>query len=1095
MLTVLTGRSRRLWPRVVEEIGEALSAGAERLLLLTPDQYTLQAELELTERLRLPGLLYLEVLSPSRLTTRVFSLAGSPERVRIDARGKAMVLSDVLRKSKGQLAFYARAAGRRGFTDRLAAAIGDLKRAGMTPEQVLELSDSLPEGDALRMKLSDIALLYGLYEERLSGAFLDGEDVQDALLQRLPASGMLSGARVWVYGFDLISPQFARQIAVMAREADSVRLALTLEEASARDGLIFQPARDTLSRLARVMDADGQPWAREHVRAPLHTAPEIETLERELFAMPQEPYLEEPKAITLWAAANPYDEAMRTAAAMRIFARGGIGFDEMAVVVGDLSAYTGAIESAFGRSDIPFHLSRQRPALWHPLLRAWLAAIRCATKGWRAEDAMDWLKGGFSGLSREEAEILETYAIEHGLKGVKWRHTIEDIALEALRDRFTAPVLKLQKGLRDAESATQSLSAAYEILQDTGAYAALIDWERQLSERGFSVEAADCAQAWRLALETLDQLHALLSCDRIPMASIAEIIESGLMAAELGAAPQRAGAVQVGQLGHFKLGGACRVLFLLGLQDGVLGADEPSLLTDAEARRAGEKAEDGATFGLRGDALAMLAQINLLDTLAAPTERLLISHSLAGVDGSALRPAAALKLIARVFPKMTESGGLSRGEQRWHAPGAALDALGAALRDAIDHGAMPDGDAQKAAAWLLHDASTAPAAERVLRALETEQSAQQTIGKKAAKKLYTRGMTSISRLESFAMCPFWHFVSYGLRPEKRREFAPRNDEIGTFYHRAMEGFTNIAAETPAWPDIPRETCDALMETVLTPLREAWAAGPLSENAMLRAAGEGFCRVARRAAWAYTDQMRRGRFRTRVIEARFGLGEALPAIPLTLPDGEQRFLEGRIDRIDFYEEHGERWLRVVDYKSGDTVLDPAKLYGGLQLQLMLYLSAALSGFVGVKAAGAFYSRFDDPLILTDSRDIDQIEQAIAKELSLSGICVSDLRAVRALEDGEALINKDGTLSKKAAAATDGELAALMRHAHALAAELSGRIMEGEIAKRPAQKDKWKACDWCDCRAACGFDGRAKGNLTRKLEKMTREELFSRVAGGK
>ena len=114
MLTVLTGRGRTLWPCVLEEIGAAMAEGCRNILLLTPEQYTLQAELELVERLRLPGLLGLEVLSPSRLSQRVFALAGSPQRVRVDARGKAMMLTDVLRLSRRELGYYGGAdAGRR----------------------------------------------------------------------------------------------------------------------------------------------------------------------------------------------------------------------------------------------------------------------------------------------------------------------------------------------------------------------------------------------------------------------------------------------------------------------------------------------------------------------------------------------------------------------------------------------------------------------------------------------------------------------------------------------------------------------------------------------------------------------------------------------------------------------------------------------------------------------------------------------------------------------------------------------------------------------------------------------------------------------
>ena len=93
MLTVLCGRSRSLWPRIECEIAEALRAGAEKILLLTPAQYTLQAELDLVDGLNLPGLIRVQVLSrrawrglfscaPERRKGRAWTAAAAPWRWR-----------------------------------------------------------------------------------------------------------------------------------------------------------------------------------------------------------------------------------------------------------------------------------------------------------------------------------------------------------------------------------------------------------------------------------------------------------------------------------------------------------------------------------------------------------------------------------------------------------------------------------------------------------------------------------------------------------------------------------------------------------------------------------------------------------------------------------------------------------------------------------------------------------------------------------------------------------------------------------------------------------------------------------------------------
>ncbi len=1089
MLTVLTGRSRRLWPRVLEEVGQAHGSGAKRLLVITPDQYTLQAELDLINQLHLPGLLNIIVLSPSRLLTQIFALAGSPQRVRVDGRGKAMVLLDVLQGARKELMFYGGAVGRRGFTNRLGTSIGDFKRAGITPDAVEAFAQSLEAEDSLRQKLTDLALIYRRYEERLAGAFLDGEGVQDAMLARMPDSGFFDGAMVWIYGFDLISPQFLRQIALMVRLCDSVRLALTLENASQRDGLAFAPARETLARLARFFDSESLPWQRVHVVAPLKTVPEIQHLEQELFAIPSKPFPEEPHCVSLWAAANPYDEAMRTASAIRTFARAGVPFGDIVVVLGDLESYAEAISAAFGRSGVPYHLSRKRPALSHPLLRSWLAALRCVTKGWRTEDAMDWLKGGFAGLSREGVERLENYAVENGLRGAKWHKAVSDLEIEGFRAAFVAPLENLQKRLRNAADATESLAAAFGLLEDVNAYGSLDEWQKTLQARGLLMEAADCAQAWRIMLETLDQLHALLNGRRLPMGDLARVIEAGLGEAELGAIPATPGTVQLGKLGHLKIGEGCRILFLLGLQDGVLRASEDSLLTDEEVERAQTGASMDAAFGLRGDALQQLIQINLLDTMAAASERLFVSHSFAGMNGEAQRPATVIKLLRRSFPLLVERGGLVGKTASWHSAGTALDALGPALWAAAAQGELP-ADVAEVSAWLLNAPDTRLQAERVLRAFESRQIVE-PLPKRTADALFSRSSASISRLETFASCPYRHFIEHGLKPIPRRPFVIARDETGSFYHRAMEGFAGLSKLEAHWPSLTRADSDALMDKVLEPLKAEWENQPLGDGPMERATGEAFCRIARRAAWNYTSQSQRGKFRLKMLEARFGPGEQIPPIALFLPDGRRIWLGGRIDRIDFYEEGEDCWLRVVDYKSGAITLEPSRIQAGLQLQLLLYLSAALTAFPGIQAAGAFYSRFDDPLIDMDSRDVSAIEKKIASELNLKGVFISELRVIDALEHGNELLNNDKTISKRAGAISAEDLSALMRYARALAEGIAGEIAQGIITPQPAQLDSWVACSWCDYKEICGFDPTLPGYRTRTLRKISKEELTATV----
>ena len=53
------------------------------------------------------------------------------------------------------------------------------------------------------------------------------------------------------------------------------------------------------------------------------------------------------------------------------------------------------------------------------------------------------------------------------------------------------------------------------------------------------------------------------------------------------------------------------------------------------------------------------------------------------------------------------------------------------------------------------------------------------------------------------------------------------------------------------------------------------------------------------------------------------------------------MEGRIDRVDILKEKDERYVKIIDYKSGSNDFSLSDVYYGFQIQLLVYLDAVLS----------------------------------------------------------------------------------------------------------------------------------------------------------
>ena len=173
-LWYITGRSGTgKTSKVYSQIKEALNRGEEGLILMVPEQFTLQAERDLIGHLGLAGLLNIEVLSLSRLSHKVFNEAGGLTRTHINEQGRHMVLRKILDDIKDQLTIYQTVSNQKGFIEKISDLLSDLKKHDIRPDQLLEVAEAKEDAGLLPMKLKDIARIYSGYNDCLEGRYLD----------------------------------------------------------------------------------------------------------------------------------------------------------------------------------------------------------------------------------------------------------------------------------------------------------------------------------------------------------------------------------------------------------------------------------------------------------------------------------------------------------------------------------------------------------------------------------------------------------------------------------------------------------------------------------------------------------------------------------------------------------------------------------------------------------------------------------------------------------------------------------------------------------------------------------------------------------
>ncbi|NLB39013.1 MAG: hypothetical protein GX810_07185, partial [Clostridiales bacterium] len=592
-VTILAGRTRRLWQPLLQQLRIADQLGG-RCLLIVPEHYTLQAERALISDLGANGLLSIEVLSPSRLVQRVRDRAGAGPRLPIDDLGRSMTVMRALEKSRTDLWFYYSAASFPGFSPKLARVISAMKEAGIGPDTLQDGIAEWPEG-ALQSKLHDTAQVYSAYQELLAGQFADPDDQMQDVRKRLADSQLFQGHHVFVYGFDMFTTRLCDLIASLAPQAAHTLVTIVSDRAQAPDGEAFAPVRESTQRLMDTLQLRGIDhrfvWADEEA---INAPPDVQHLERNALNPMRPVFRQGVHGVRLYAAPSPYGEVRNAAENIAAALRRGTPPSRIMVLCGNFTRYAGLIASSFRDYGIPLYIAEKHPLTGHGMIRATLSALRCISDGWRREDVLAYLKSGFSSLSEQDVWTLETYANAYGIGGNRWRKPFDRgpeearQAAELLRLALVTPLMTLHQALLKAVSATESIQAVLDFLYETQADARILQLEQKLLNDGLPEQAIRTRQVWGRLCAMFEQMYALLEGARIPIGRFADWLEAGLAAKEISALPASAECVQCGEIGRL-IPDEPHVLVLMGLNDGILSGVQEELLTDREVTDAEQR--------------------------------------------------------------------------------------------------------------------------------------------------------------------------------------------------------------------------------------------------------------------------------------------------------------------------------------------------------------------------------------------------------------------------------------------------------------------------------------------------------------------------
>ena len=495
--------------------------------------------------------------------------------------------------------------------------------------------------------------------------------------------------------------------------------------------------------------------------------------------------------------------------------------------------------------------------------------------------------------------------------------------------------------------------------------------------------------------------------------------------------------------------------------------------------------------------------------MTKPSQRLYLTYSKVNNGGKSIRPAYLVEVVRRLYPRMAvEHPQLRSPLEQIVTRQEGVGYLAAGLREYAE-GIMPKERLQDFfTIYQVYGEGEMQEVRRFLTETAFKRYRDENLPAMVARALYGVQLeNSVTRLETFAACAYRHFLQYGLSLRERREFSFESVDMGNLYHETLELFAEKLAENHyTWFDFTEEFARRTVMEILEAQAASYGNTVLYASARNEYAVTRMGRILTRTVLTLQRQLRRGSFVPESFELSFQYADNLDSIHVALSKGEKMRLQGRIDRIDIASDQDSVYVKVIDYKSGNKKFDLAALYYGLQLQLVVYMNAAMEveakrhpGKEAVPAALLYY-HIDDPSVETPVElSPEEIDEQIAKKLRMHGVVNSEPYVVGLLDgqmgDRSDVIpverKKDGSFSARSSVLSSQELKTVSDYVSRKIAEIGREILDGRISLNPYEKGNEEACSYCAYKKVCGFEPAMPGCSKNRLEELDKEEVLRRM----
>lgn len=887
----------------------------KKIYMITPEQFSFTAEEKLMKTVKKRAVLAAEVITLSRMAYRVLEEIGGSSKTHLSKQGKSMLIYSILSQNKKELKFLGKSDEN---IDLAMNAITEFKKHAITPEDLKQELEQV-EDPLLKIKLSDMLVVYEKFQEQIEGKYIEETDLLDILVSKIEETDLVKDAILYFDEFAGFTKQEYQVIEKFVKLAKQVNITICSDDLNTNsnpDTDIFYSNKVTIAKIWSMVNENDFV-----LEEPVHLKDQYRFKNEELKHLSENmnqplstKYEKKVENLSLFLAQNPYEEIEEIAKKITQLVRNEkMRYKEIAIITKEIDGYASLVRAIFSKYEIPVFIDEKRDVNQNSIIQYVLAILEVISKNFASEAVFNYLKLGFSDIEPDEIFELENYCNKWGIKQNKWK---KDFIYEAekieryneLRKQIVDPLLELKEKINQNKTAKAITKCLYDFFQEQSLEEKITGKIQELEEKSMIDLANEYIASYKVILSLFDEIVLVLGEDKITLDQYRKVFQIGLKNSELGKIPGTQDQVTFGDIDRSR-SHKVKVVFMIGLNDGSFPSvnKEEGFLDDRDRERL---KQDG--IELAKGTLERLYEdnFNIYKAFTTAEEKIYLSYTSSDKEGKSLRPSMLISKIKKLYPKLQEKS--DRIDKQYDL-----------VNEVITYEQLLENIAS-----LRDNKEILPMWYAIYQYYKKEENWQeklpkdlqglnytnlpQKLQKENVDKLYGNTLTtSVSRLEKYRSCPFSYYLQYGLKLKEKENLKIHTFETGSFMHETIdEFFEEVRRQDLGLAEIEEEQIQEIVSNIIDEKLKLSKNFIFSSTAKYIALVKRLKRIVSKALKYIIQTLICSDFSVEGTEVEFGKKGDYPPIVLTLEDGKRVEIIGKIDRIDTAMRR--RWQIFKDY---------------------------------------------------------------------------------------------------------------------------------------------------------------------------------------